>query len=73
VGFSRTRGHDYLYVVVDKFKKMCVLMACKKTIKGQEVASLFFERVWVHFGIPRSIISDRDTSRFLSVFWTSLW
>jgi hypothetical protein len=56
-GFSRTRrGHDYLYVVVDRFNKMCVLMACKKTIKEQEVASLFFERVWVHFGIPRSII-----------------
>jgi hypothetical protein len=51
---------------------MCVLMACKKNIKGQEVARLFFESVWVHFGIPRSIIFDRDT-KFLSVFWTSLW
>ena len=24
------RNHDYLYVVVDRFKKMCVLMPCKK-------------------------------------------
>ena len=24
------RGHDYLYVVVDRILKMCVLMPCKK-------------------------------------------
>jgi hypothetical protein len=24
------KGHDYLYVVVDRFRKMCVLMPCKK-------------------------------------------
>ena len=24
------RGHDYLYVVVDRFSKMCVVMPCKK-------------------------------------------
>jgi hypothetical protein len=72
-GFPRTRkGHDYLFVVVDRFSKMCILMPCKKTIKGQDATNMFFEKVWVHFGIPRSIISDRDT-RFLSAFWTTLW
>jgi hypothetical protein len=25
-------GHDYLYVVVDRFRKMCILMPCKKQI-----------------------------------------
>jgi hypothetical protein len=45
-GLLRTRrGHEYMYVVVDRFNKMCALMAHKKTIQGQEVASLFFERV----------------------------
>jgi hypothetical protein len=34
-GLSRTkRWHDYLYVVVDRFSEMSVLLACKKTIKG---------------------------------------
>ena len=26
-------GHDYVYVVVNSFNKMCILIACKKTIK----------------------------------------
>ena len=72
-GLPTTRkGHDYLFMVVDRFSKMCVLMPCKKTINGQEAANLFFGQVWVHFGIPRSIISDRDT-RFPSALWTTLW
>ena len=35
-------------------------------------AHLFFQNVWVHFGLPTSIISDRY-SRFLGKFWSSLW
>jgi hypothetical protein len=69
---NHTKGHDYLFVVVDRFNTMCILMPCKKTIKGHEATNLFFEHNWVHFGIPRSIISDRDT-RLLSAFWTTSW
>lgn len=29
------KGHDYLFVVVDRFSKMCVLMPCKNTINRQ--------------------------------------
>ena len=72
-GLPKTQqGHDYLLVMVDSFSKMTVLIPCKKTISGQEEAKLFFQNVWVHFGLPESIISDRD-SRFLSHFWTTLW
>jgi hypothetical protein len=66
------KGHGYLFVVVDRFNKMFILMPNKNTIKDQEETNLFFEQVWVHFGKPRSIISDRDTN-FLSAFWTRLW
>jgi hypothetical protein len=66
------RGHDSLYVVVDRFNEMSALMPCTKTIKGREVTILFFEKVWVNFGIPRSVVLDRDTG-FLSIFWISLW
>jgi len=39
---------------------------------GQDVVHLFFSHIWVHFGLPTSIVSDRD-SRFLGTFWTCLW
>ena len=65
-------GHDCVYVIVDRFSKMAILVACRKAIFAEETAKLFFEHVWVHFGLPKTIISDRDT-RFLSKFWSSLW
>jgi hypothetical protein len=53
-------GHDYLYGVVGRFKKMCILMPCKKNIIVEKNANLFFQYVWVHFGLPTCIVSDRD-------------
>ena len=66
------RGHDYLYVVVDRFSKMCIFMPCTKQVTAELTAQLFFQNFWVHFGFPKSIISDRD-SRFVGSFWSSLW
>jgi hypothetical protein len=66
------RNHDYLYVVVDRFSKMCILMPCTKQVTKEQTAQLFFQNVWVHFGLPKSIIFDRD-SRFVGIFWSSLW
>ena len=61
-GLSMTRkGHDYLYVVVYRFKKMCILLSCKKQVKNELTAHLFFQHVWVHFGLPTSIVSEQDS------------
>jgi hypothetical protein len=38
-------GHDYLYVVVDRFIKMCILMPCKKRIIVEQATNLFFQYV----------------------------
>jgi hypothetical protein len=67
-GLPRSRkGHDYLYVVVDCFRKMCILMPCTKQVMAEQTAQLFFQNVWVHFGFPKSIIFYRD-SRFVGSF-----
>ena len=69
---STKNGDDCFFVVVDRFSKMSIMMACKKNITAEATAKLFFERVWVNFGIPQSISSDQD-NRFLITFLSSLW
>jgi hypothetical protein len=49
---STKQGNDYAFVVVDHFSKMVIMVSCKKSIIAEATAKLFFERVWVHFGIP---------------------
>lgn len=49
-------GHDYFYAVVDRFSKMCILMPCKKQVTTEQTTQMFFDNVWVHFGLPTSII-----------------
>jgi hypothetical protein len=72
-GLPKTRkGHDYLFVVVDRFNKMSILIPCKKIIKGHEATNMFFKYIWVHLGIASSIISDKG-SIFISCFLTTLW
>jgi len=61
-GLPKSRkGHDYLYIVVDRFSKMCIFKPCNKQITAEQIAKLFFQHVWVHLGLPNSTIYDRDT------------
>jgi hypothetical protein len=69
---STKQGNDYVFVVVDRFSKMAILVTYKKSIIAEATTKLFFERVWVHFGIPKTIVLDRD-NEFLNTFWSSLW
>jgi hypothetical protein len=53
-------GNDCVFVVVDRFSKTMILTTYKKRITIEATPKIFLERVWVHFGIPQTIISDRN-------------
>jgi hypothetical protein len=69
---STKQRNDYFFVVADQFSNMVILTTCKKSFTAKAPAKIFFERVWVHFGIPQTIVSNWD-SQFLNTFWSSHW
>ena len=66
-----TSDYDAIMVVIDRATKMLHLTALNSTATAQDVAVLFVQHTWKLHGVPRSIVSDRD-SKFISLFWQHL-
>lgn len=63
-----SHGYDSVFVVVDKLTKWVILTPCTKKINELETAKMFKKVVICQYGLPKQIISDRD-SRWANDFW----
>ncbi|GBG42945.1 hypothetical protein CBR_g84368, partial [Chara braunii] len=70
--FPRDRhSHDGILTVVDRLSKYARFLPCKYHAAAPELARLLHTGWITNQGVPKDIVSDRDT-RFMSAFWTSL-
>jgi len=65
------RGHDSIWVIVDRLTKCAHLLPINQQMSLDKLAELYVLEIVRLHGVPTSIISDRDP-RFTSRFWQSL-
>ena len=71
-GLPRTsRKHDAIWVIIDRLTKSAHFLPINMTYSLDRLADLYINEIVRLHGVPKEIISDRD-SRFLSRFWRRL-
>ncbi|KAL0461173.1 UNVERIFIED_CONTAM: Transposon Ty3-I Gag-Pol polyprotein [Sesamum latifolium] len=71
-GLPKVGDLGSIIVVVDRLSKYATFIAAPKYVTAEGTAHLFFKHIIKYWGLPKDIVSDRD-SRFTSVFWTELF
>jgi transposase InsO family protein len=69
--FLESEGFDYLWVVICCLSSMVHLVPVNTTTTVTELSSLFIKEIVRLHGLPRSIVSDRD-SKFTSRWWREI-
>ena len=65
------RGHDSIWVIVDRLTKSAHFLAVRKDFELERYIDLYVRQIVRLHGVPVTITSDRDP-RFTANFWKSL-
>ena len=72
IGLPRSfRGNYSIWKIIDRFSKIAHFLAIKKKQSVESLTHLYIESIVRLYGVPKSIISDRDP-RFTSRHWQGL-
>ena len=72
MALPKSEGFGSIMVVVDRFSKYATFIAAPTDCTAEEAAKLFLRNIVKLWGVPESIVSDRDP-RFTRRFWTELF
>jgi hypothetical protein len=69
MGLPSTQSrYKSLWVIVDRLTKVAHFIPIKMTYTGPQLAELYSSRIVYFHGVPRRIVSDRETQVILK-FW----
>ncbi|GKA66198.1 putative reverse transcriptase domain-containing protein [Tanacetum coccineum] len=68
---KRSSGYDAIWVIVDRLTKSAHLLPIREDYKMEKLARIYINEIITRYGVPVSIISDRD-GRFTSHLWQAL-
>ncbi|KAL0361544.1 UNVERIFIED_CONTAM: Transposon Tf2-11 polyprotein [Sesamum radiatum] len=71
-GLPKVGDSGSIIVVVDRLSKYATFIAAPEHVTAEGTTHLFFKHIVKYWGLPKDIISDRD-SCFTSVFWIELF
>jgi hypothetical protein len=65
------RGHDWMWVIVDRLTKSAHFIPVNSTNRPHEYADMYIAQIVHLHGVPRTIVSDRGP-QFTTRFWEHL-
>jgi hypothetical protein len=68
MGLPKSRGYDSILTIVDHgCSRAAVFLPCQSTITSPQITQLYYQYVYLWYGLPHQLITDRDpcfTSHF---------
>ncbi len=71
-GLPKSNGHDAILVIVNRFSKEIIPVACSTVVTSEGWARILRDEVYAKHGMPQVIISDQGTV-FISKFMKDLY